>query len=95
MWIENSVFQIKVIINTTTATNSNTDEIIAFALTDTVVLTVLGQVAFMPTLVLASSLCPPGVEGTLFATLMSIYNASGTVSDYFNTNTYTNINILG
>ena len=34
----------------------------------------------MPTLVLASSLCPPGVEGTLFATLMSIYNFSGTVS---------------
>jgi hypothetical protein len=51
-----------------------------FALTDTVVLTVLGQIAFMPTLVLAASLCPPGVEGTLFATLMSIYNASGTVS---------------
>ena len=51
-----------------------------FSLTDSVVLTVLGQVAFMPTLVLASSLCPPGVEGTLFATLMSIYNASGTLS---------------
>ena len=51
-----------------------------FSLTDSVVLTVLGQVAFMPTLVLASSLCPPGVEGTLFATLMSIYNAAGTVS---------------
>ena len=51
-----------------------------FALTDTAVLTVLGQVAFMPTLVLAASLCPPGVEGTLFATLMSIYNAAGTLS---------------
>jgi Na+/melibiose symporter-like transporter len=36
-----------------------------FALTDTVVLTVLGQIAFMPTLVLAASLCPPGVEGTV------------------------------
>ena len=52
----------------------------AFALTDSVVLTVLGQIAFMPTLVLAASLCPPGVEGTLFASLMSIYNASGTLS---------------
>ena len=51
-----------------------------FSLTDTAVLTVLGQVAFMPTLVLAASLCPPGVEGTLFATLMSIYNAAGTLS---------------
>ena len=51
-----------------------------FALTDTVVLTVLGQIAFMPTLVLASTLCPPGIEGTLFATLMSIYNGAGTVA---------------
>ena len=51
-----------------------------FALTDTVVLTVLGQIAFMPTLVLASTLCPPGIEGTLFATLMSIYNAAGTLA---------------
>ena len=76
------VFQIKVIININTNANINTNQITAFALTDTVVLTVLGQVAFMPTLVLASSLCPPGVEGTLFATLMSIYNASGTVSTY-------------
>lgn len=52
----------------------------AFALTDTVVLTVLGQIAFMPTLVIAASLCPPGIEGTMFATLMSIYNAAGIVS---------------
>ncbi|KAJ8905455.1 hypothetical protein NDN08_001962 [Rhodosorus marinus] len=51
-----------------------------FALGDTAVLGVLGQVAFMPTLVLAARLCPPGVEGTLFAALMSIYNASGAVS---------------
>ena len=36
-----------------------------FALTDTVVLSVLGQIAFMPVLVLAASLCPPGVEGTV------------------------------
>lgn len=51
-----------------------------FALTETSVLSVLGQLAFMPTLVLAASLCPPGVEGTLFATLMSIYNAAGSIS---------------
>ena len=38
-----------------------------FALTDTVVLSVLGQIAFMPVLVLAASLCPPGVEGTVSA----------------------------
>lgn len=51
-----------------------------FALTDSAVLTALGQVAFMPTLVLAARLCPPGIEGTLFAALMSIYNGSGAVS---------------
>ena len=34
----------------------------------------------MPTLALAVSLCPPGIEGTLFASLMSIYNAGGLVS---------------
>ena len=51
-----------------------------FSLVDTSVLTILGQIAFMPTLVLASSLCPPGIEGTLFSTLMSIYNAAGVLS---------------
>lgn len=51
-----------------------------FALTDSAVLTALGQVAFMPTLVLAARLCPPGVEGSLFAALMSVYNASGATS---------------
>ena len=51
-----------------------------FALSDTAVVAVLGQIASMPTLILAASLCPPGVEGTLFAALMSIYNLAGTLS---------------
>ncbi|CEM01664.1 unnamed protein product [Vitrella brassicaformis CCMP3155] len=46
---------------------------------DDVAATVLGQLAFLPTLVLAAQLCPPGVEGTLFATLMSIFNAAAGV----------------
>ncbi len=33
----------------------------------------------MPTLVLAARLCPPGVEGTLFALLMSIFNGGSFV----------------
>jgi hypothetical protein len=33
-----------------------------FALGDDALLSALGQVAFMPTLVLAARLCPPGVE---------------------------------
>ncbi|CAK9860280.1 unnamed protein product [Sphagnum jensenii] len=45
-----------------------------FSIGDSLVLTVLGQVSFMPILVLAAELCPPGVEATLFATLMSISN---------------------
>ena len=48
------------------------DEI--FALGDSALLTVLGQVSFMPVLVLAARLCPEGVEATLFATLMSVLN---------------------
>ena len=51
-----------------------------FALSDTVVLTALGQVSFMPTLVLAARMCPPGVEATLFAALMSVFNAAGVAS---------------
>jgi folate/biopterin transporter len=44
---------------------------------DDVMLAALGQIAFMPTLVLAARLCPPGVEAVLFATLMSINNGAG------------------
>lgn len=42
-------------------------------------LAVCEQVLMMPTLVLAARLCPVGVEGTLYASLMSVNNfASGT-----------------
>lgn len=53
------------------------DELFTFG--DDVILAVLGQIAFMPTLVLAARLCPPGVEGTLFALLMSIFNGGAIV----------------
>ncbi|KXZ51762.1 hypothetical protein GPECTOR_11g206 [Gonium pectorale] len=43
-----------------------------FALGDSV--SVIQYVLFMPTMVLAARLCPPGMEATLFATLMSIGN---------------------
>jgi folate/biopterin transporter len=51
-----------------------------FSIGDTLILTVMGQIAFMPVLVLSARLCPPGVEATLFALLMSIYNLAGFVS---------------
>ena len=38
-----------------------------------------GEIAFLPTLVLAARLCPPGIEAVLFATLMSLYNGASTV----------------
>ncbi|MEL6223554.1 MAG: folate/biopterin family MFS transporter [Cyanobacteria bacterium J06626_14] len=51
-----------------------------FSLGDSLVLTVLGEIAFMPVLVLAARICPPGVEATLFALLMSVLNLAGLVS---------------
>jgi folate/biopterin transporter len=51
-----------------------------FALGDSLLLTVMGQITFMPVLVLAARLCPPGIEATLFALLMSTLNLSGLVS---------------
>ncbi|PIM97455.1 hypothetical protein CDL12_30075 [Handroanthus impetiginosus] len=45
-----------------------------FAIGDSLVITVLGQISFMPVLVLAAKICPEGMEATLFATLMSISN---------------------
>jgi folate/biopterin transporter len=51
-----------------------------FSLGDSLILTVVGQIAFMPVLVLAARLCPPGIEATLFALLMSICNLAGLLS---------------
>lgn len=51
-----------------------------FSLGDSLILTVMGQIAFMPVLVLSARLCPAGVEATLFALLMSIHNIAGFVS---------------
>ena len=51
-----------------------------FSLGDSLILTVAGQIAFMPVLVLSARLCPPGVEATLFALLMSVVNLAGLLS---------------
>lgn len=51
-----------------------------FSLGDSLILTVMGQIAYMPLLVLAARLCPPGVEATLFALLMSVTNLAGLLS---------------
>ncbi|MGK7889030.1 MAG: folate/biopterin family MFS transporter [Leptolyngbyaceae cyanobacterium] len=51
-----------------------------FSLGDTVILAVMGKIAFMPLLVLAARVCPVGIEATLFALLMSISNGATLVS---------------
>ena len=53
-----------------------------FSVADEIILTVLGRVSFMPVLVLASRLCPLGVEATLFATLMSILNGGSVTASF-------------
>lgn len=54
-----------------------------FSLGDSLILTVMGQIAYMPLLVLAARLCPPGIEASLFALLMSVSNLGGMVSYEF------------
>ncbi len=51
-----------------------------FSLGDSLILSVVGQITWMPVLVLSARLCPEGVEATLFALLMSIWNLSGLLS---------------
>jgi folate/biopterin transporter len=51
-----------------------------FSLGDSLILTVAGEIAFMPVLVLAARICPEGIEATLFALLMSVINLAGLVS---------------
>ncbi|CAI0420967.1 unnamed protein product, partial [Linum tenue] len=43
-----------------------------FVVIDEAVSRMIGRVKWMPLLVLSSKLCPPGIEGTFFALLMSI-----------------------
>ncbi len=51
-----------------------------FSIGDSLILTVMGQITYMPLLVLSARLCPLGVEATLFALLMSVLNLGGLVS---------------
>ncbi|TAE58411.1 MAG: folate/biopterin family MFS transporter [Nostocales cyanobacterium] len=54
-----------------------------FSLGDSLILAVMGQIAFMPIMVLAARICPLGIEATLFALLMSIFNLGGAISKEF------------
>ena len=51
-----------------------------FAAVERVILTLVGELVVMPMVVLGARVCPVGVEGTLYALLMSISNIAGVVS---------------
>ncbi|KAG6591100.1 Folate-Biopterin transporter (FBT) family [Phytophthora cinnamomi] len=53
----------------------------AFVLGDAVLSDIISRLKTMPVLVLCAKLCPKGIEGTLFALLMSISNFSYSVSE--------------
>ncbi|RMX66691.1 hypothetical protein DD238_004469 [Peronospora effusa] len=55
----------------------------AFVLGDAVIADVVSRLKTMPVMVLCAKLCPKGIEGTLFALLMSIANFSGCVSEFW------------
>ncbi|POM80278.1 Folate-Biopterin transporter (FBT) Family [Phytophthora palmivora] len=55
----------------------------AFVLGDHIVADVIGRLKTMPIMVLCAKLCPRGIEGTLFALLMSISNISYSVSEFW------------
>ncbi|PKI67687.1 hypothetical protein CRG98_011900 [Punica granatum] len=42
----------------------------------------VNQLKFMPFLILSGQLCPPGIEGTLFALFMSINNLGSTLGSF-------------
>ena len=53
-----------------------------FAAGDDLFLSVIGQIALMPCLVLAAKLCPQGIEASMYASFVSILNFAGIVSEY-------------
>lgn len=52
-----------------------------FALIERIVITLVGQFITMPMVVMGARICPVGVEGTLYALLMSITNIGGVVGE--------------
>jgi folate/biopterin transporter len=52
-----------------------------FALIERIIITLVGQFITMPMVVMGARICPVGVEGTLYALLMSITNIGGVVGE--------------
>jgi len=51
-----------------------------FAIGDDIILTILGQIGFMPILVLAAKISPQNIEASFYATIMSLNNLSSMIS---------------
>jgi hypothetical protein len=52
-----------------------------FLLGDEAIVEAVGTISFFPVLVLAARICPRGVEGTLYALLMSVINFGSVISN--------------
>lgn len=48
-----------------------------FALVDTFIIDLIGEILWIPVLVLCSRLCPPSAQGTTYAIFLSIHNLGG------------------
>ncbi|KAK9673928.1 hypothetical protein RND81_12G199300 [Saponaria officinalis] len=53
----------------------------------------INQFKFMPFLILSGQLCPPGIEGTLFALFMSINNLGSTIGSFVGAGLASSLNI--
>ncbi|KAI7733329.1 hypothetical protein M8C21_021322 [Ambrosia artemisiifolia] len=65
------------ILNVSLGVSDKTMTLFGSAISDAV-----NQFKFMPFLILSGHLCPPGIEGTLFALFMSINNLGATISGF-------------
>eukprot|EP00474_Spongospora_subterranea_P009124 CRZ09582.1 hypothetical protein [Spongospora subterranea] len=54
----------------------------AFVLGDTIFLAVCAQIAFMPVIVLAAKMAPPGAEGTIYNSVISVSNLGSVFSEF-------------
>jgi hypothetical protein len=54
-----------------------------FAVIDNSISQMVGRLQWLPLLVLCSKLCPPGIEGTFYALLMSLQNAGLLMSSWW------------
>ena len=51
-----------------------------FLLFNSIIYSFIGQLSFLPMIVIATNLSPPGMEGTIYSFFMAVSNASGIIS---------------